>query len=195
MPITDADVDCLLFSAKRRVTFERSLQVRRCLLQLHLDRVQAQVDREFLKLSVASPGSYPRSTICEGRTVHLIDRQKQRNYSEFLRRSGMRLPECVRLLWGGDPQRLSTQQGTRSPAGHGGLEDVCGSREVGMHRGTRSASTLAPISAQSGASAKEPRIRGPSPKCDRQESTQGPRLQSSPRPGPGPLLHIGGHLL
>ncbi|KAE9280210.1 hypothetical protein PR003_g28022, partial [Phytophthora rubi] len=77
-----------------------TLTLRARMLQLHRDKGAAQISKALLSIGIQPPDVYPTSHIVEGKVVHLIDRNKQAAFSEFLRRSRMKLPDFVRLVRG-----------------------------------------------------------------------------------------------
>lgn len=95
-----ADDDRARFLSEQRTTQQHELQARSARIRFRRALGQRVLQRELSRWKVSPPTKYPAVSDDAAEPRYQIDRNKQAAYSEFVRRSGMRLPDFVRLLRG-----------------------------------------------------------------------------------------------
>lgn len=101
--VIQAEVDHQLYTnfiQQQRQRLSANLRIREALLQHHLELASATVTKELAKVGLEAPRQCPSSEMDDDKCTFFIDRNKQRVYSEFLRRSKMPLPAFARLIRG-----------------------------------------------------------------------------------------------
>lgn len=78
--------------------FAATHSVRQRLLELHQVKAQERLHAALLNYGIEPPNPFPRVEDDVVSPRYLIDREKQRAFNAYIRRSGCTLPEFVRLL-------------------------------------------------------------------------------------------------
>lgn len=101
------------YIARQRRQFQLFLRVRELLLEELTQQTRAELHRRFVEVRVEPPRAVPTAVQQGSRSSPLIDREKQRAYSQFLRATKLPLGDFVRLLRGEtelDPRSLTLVQ-------------------------------------------------------------------------------------
>ncbi|EGZ20813.1 hypothetical protein PHYSODRAFT_489139 [Phytophthora sojae] len=96
----DAPFPATDFIRRRQRRFDTTSLARRRLAELHVDTTWIKLISALRRQALSPPQPMASTATQRGHTKYLLDRNKQSVYSEFIRRSGMQLPEFVRLLRG-----------------------------------------------------------------------------------------------
>jgi hypothetical protein len=88
------------FLARAQVSLDSTIQVHRRLVELHASTITDSLREALTRHGLEPPTSSPSCRVDGARTTYLIDRDKQRVFSELIRHGGLQLPEFVRLLRG-----------------------------------------------------------------------------------------------
>ncbi|ETL34760.1 hypothetical protein L916_13055 [Phytophthora nicotianae] len=127
-----------VFLQRANCKYMATFTARQRLLDLHRDRVAAAVASALQHHGIQLPSTSPRTVTSNGTITHLIDREKQRAYSTFIRRSKMQLPEFVRLIRGETSEDPRPNKGLEIPSHVEGWS----SSLVGKHCDARATSCL-----------------------------------------------------